>query len=478
MYKLNKAGTIQFSSQPYKEQREVLDLLFSDTAKKRYLIPIFGRQSGKSWTAKRAAIIAANDYGWRVMWVSAVTKAANRHWQELIDWLEGYQGIKRINRADKEIHFTNGGTIFIRSAHEPDSLRGETLELVILDEWAYYPAGEYLWNDIVEPMLTSTRGKMLAPTTPNGRNYVYDAYEWGLEEDGFYKSWHLPSTKAPYQDLETLLEIKKRKPSRTWRTEYMAEFLGDAGGVFSGVDKVQTVEFLSTPNPDERDAGLYVAGLDVGGSNDASTFTVFNIKTRQQVYGAALEGMDTSELITELIKLIDLWKPRKCSVEINGLGFHLFKMMMDIMGATEVIGVENPYSAVEELFVNYGEWDFDGVKLIPVHVDNAKKRDLVERYATDIAFRRVSLLSVHSPYGKRQAAEMSTYEEQRTSNGVQKTYRASAGNHDDTVTAGYLAYSNVPKPKRFKFSLEGSTQPQTQNPFKSKKARFTKRKVR
>jgi phage terminase large subunit-like protein len=42
-----------------------------------------------------------------------------------------------INKSDRIVTFANGGEIAVRSADNPDSLRGEGLDLAILDECAF-----------------------------------------------------------------------------------------------------------------------------------------------------------------------------------------------------------------------------------------------------------------------------------------------------------------------------------------------------
>ena len=51
--------------------------------------------------------------------------------------------------------------IAVRSAHHPDNLRGEGLDLAVLDEAAYMQAR--VWHEIVRPMLTTTRGSATLP---------------------------------------------------------------------------------------------------------------------------------------------------------------------------------------------------------------------------------------------------------------------------------------------------------------------------
>ena len=69
-------------------------------------------------------------------------------------------------RSLGEIHLAGGSRIFIRSADEPDRLRGHNLSGAWLDELAAFRYGEKLWHEALMPAVRVAPAKVVATTTP------------------------------------------------------------------------------------------------------------------------------------------------------------------------------------------------------------------------------------------------------------------------------------------------------------------------
>jgi hypothetical protein len=434
-----------------------------DAREHKFFIAILGRQSGKSYLDKRICLEYSNNQGMRGMWISPSYTSARNHWQDLLNMIEtSGLPVKSINRQSYEIHFHGGGFLGVRTALEPNNIRGDSLNYAIMDEAAFYRNGKYVWEQVVMPMLTTSRGIMLMTTTPNGRNWVYDMYQEGLKKKSkLYKSWHMTSLDSPIQDKEVLLEIKKTMTEKAWRAEFMAEFLVDGGGVFAGVQEAATVAPLREPEVGHS----YVAGVDVGGTEDSTTFTVIDKYTRKQVYGKDFENIGTIKTVVNIIKLLDHWQPEITHLEKNGVGTHLGKLLKEALrGSLDEQALQRLLDSTDE-FTDDTLTEYEGrhrVRL--VWMDNALKREAVERVAVDIEYGRLALLTETCPYGKKQLSEMSTFEAKRTRSQLAVTYSAAEGYHDDTVSGLYLAYMGVPKPVPFKKHWEKAKS--TKSPFK------------
>ena len=452
---------VTFANKLFDKQQEVEDYMNGKVLNRegepyRFFIPIFGRQSGKSYLAKRVLIDHAVNKDHVCMWVSPTINTARDHWNDLVSLLQKSGiPIKHLKQASKEIHFHGGGIIYIRSAIEPDNLRGATLDLLIMDEAAYFRNGEYAWYSVLMPMITASRGIVLFPTTPNGRNWVYKLFNRGMNDDLYYKSWHMSSMDAPYQDKKLLLDIKETMPSHKWRTEYEAEFLADAGGTFAGVEKAAQGTPLSAPVYGHS----YVMGVDIGFSHDYTCFTILDKYTRHQVYGKRFSDEGTLKTIDKLMEIIDIWQPDKVNLEKNGIG-------------------ENLYDIIRERFASRVNDDLDDrrtmqygkTSITAIHMNNEIKREAVERLAADIEYGRLTILNDKNEYGETQLNEMSTYERQRTNSGLNITYNAAEGCQDDTVSALYLANLAMPKAdaRTPAHDWEHALQHATKNPFKNR----------
>lgn len=475
-----KQVKVEFAFQPYELQQEIIDYLNGKIKNSkgqdyRFLVAALGRQSGKSWLAKYVLLDGAINHDKVCMWVAPTIPTARGHWNALVHFIKSSglesAGYANINQTAKEIKFIDGGHISVRSAIEPDNLRGASLDLLILDEAAFFRNGSYVFWSVCLPMITATGGKILFTTTPNGRNWLYDLFKLGQREDNdYYKSWNVPSTAAPYTDKELLAETKRNMPSLQWREEFMAEFLADGGGVFAGVEQAAICKLIPYPEPD-TDIDRYTAGIDIGYNGDYTVFTVLDTIERKQVYAERFTNIGTVRTMKRIIELLDLWQPKVTYIEKNGnIGFvNLLKLVAsgteidDIVDAINETVEDDPDT--DELQSAVGKH-----KIKAIHMNNDIKRELVERLSADIEYKRLAILSEDEEIGEIQISEMSTYERKPTNSGMSVTYNATEGSHDDTVSALYLAYKGMPKIVRRNISklTEKKTVKKVRSPFRSR----------
>ncbi len=78
------------------------------------------------------------------------------------------------NEAELKITMPNGSVILVRGADNPDALRGNHLNGVVLDEVAQMP--DSIWSKVIRPAVESKRGWACFIGTPAGKNLFYDLY--------------------------------------------------------------------------------------------------------------------------------------------------------------------------------------------------------------------------------------------------------------------------------------------------------------
>lgn len=493
-YKLNLGFTL------YPLQQTIYDHVVGDITNPitndpyYFFVLCFGRQSGKSFFCKKLALDRAINMREKVMWVAPAISTAQTHWDDIEAVItraqeKGFK-IKSINQSRKQIKFLGGGQITIRSAIQPDRLRGPSLDLIILDEAAFFPDGKNTFESIIQPMVTATGGKIVLASTPNGRNWFYDIYKKGLDpKNEFYKSWTSTSFDSPYQNIKLLEEIRTSIPAKKWREEYLAEFLADAGGVFAGVEEASTLDMLYAPLPGHD----YVMGVDIGFVNDETAVCIIDKYTREQVYGESWSNVGTLPTLRRLAALFDLWQPEVTLFEKNGLGETFFDLIKAVFSgrdpdehllSTIYDDSDSEYDPYDDSYINhYGDPDeysnivrlpgrskrneirVNGMTIRGVHMNNEMKRAFVDGLSADVEYRRLKLLNDKSEYGMKQINQMSTYERKPTVSGMSVTYAAQDGEHDDLVAALYLARKALPKMTRQKTSNTNTTQ-QQYNPFR------------
>jgi hypothetical protein len=441
---------IDFSNKPlYALQREILD------DPHQFKAVAWGRQSGKSFTAKRGALEAAVNRGEFVVWISPSIPTAKEHWEDLKREIESIRFPHERKEQDRTLEFPSGGVIRIRTAVKPDNLRGMSPDLVILDEAAFFPDGEYVWNQVIVPMITASRGKVLLLSTPNGQNWFYEVWKRGqLKTDNYFRSWQAPSYVSPYQDRKLLEYLESTTHPRVWREEYLAEFLADGGGVFTNIDRQATSKLLTIPDYDQD----YVAGIDWGMNMDYTVFTVLDKWAGRQVYGTRFTGLSPQEQIDKLEDLLDVWQPQKTYVETNGMGGPLWKMLkLAVTGQEEGPTTFDPLTARDDSVVRGRH------TLLGVFMNNQKKRKIIDRLAAKIEFARLELLGPETEFGAVQISEMSTFTRKTSTSGTVQ-YEAAGEAHDDTIIALALAAQGLPMPTFKKsWTLKKKS---LQNPFK------------
>ena len=78
----------------------------------------------------------------------------------------------KLNESEMSIVFNNGAELAVKGADNEHNLRGVELTKCVMDEMAYIKP--HVWEEIIYPMLTTTKGTALFIGTPNGYDTMYD----------------------------------------------------------------------------------------------------------------------------------------------------------------------------------------------------------------------------------------------------------------------------------------------------------------
>ena len=122
----------------------------------RFRILVAGRRFGKTYLALVELCQAAWDAGRLAWYVAPTYKQAKRiAWVPLKQMTRPYWA-SQPNETDLRIELVSGGSICLRGAENYDSLRGEGMDFLILDEYAAMaPAA---WTQVLRPALATGKG--------------------------------------------------------------------------------------------------------------------------------------------------------------------------------------------------------------------------------------------------------------------------------------------------------------------------------
>ncbi len=205
-------------------------------SKKRFVVCICGRRFGKSLLAAKEAEAVLMRPGKRV-WVVAPTYAlTDKVFREIyktlvIDRKIDPKAIVKKSESERAIKLAWGSELLGKSADNPDSLIGDSVDYLIIDECA--KMRKRVWEKYLRPTLTDREGRALFITTPEGTNWVYHLYKRGLKQKSrLWGSFLFPSARNPHISASDIIEAKKTLAAEVYNQEYMADFFSFSGRIY------------------------------------------------------------------------------------------------------------------------------------------------------------------------------------------------------------------------------------------------------
>lgn len=364
----------------------------------RFKVAACGRRRWGKTRLGAALCIKTAATGGRAWWIAPTYKVSEVGWR-LIRRLAIQIPGAAIRQSERLVTFPNGGEIQVRSADNPDSLRGEGLDFVVMDECAFIH--EDAWQEAIRPALADRKGRALFISTPKGRNWFWRIWQRCMDEhDTEWHGWQLPTSANPYIDPAEIEAARLGLPERIFLQEFLAQFLDDAGGVFRRVMEAATAE----PQDGAHLHHEYTFGVDWGRQSDYTAIAVMDVTTSSLVALDRFNQIDYTVQLGRLTALYERFRPRAIVAEANSMGRPLVEQMQR-----------------------------DGLPVMPFTTTSASKPLIIDDLT--LAFERAALRIIPDPV---LINELQSYESQRTATGMR--YNAPSGMHDDTVIALALAY--------------------------------------
>lgn len=362
----------------------------------RFKIVDAGRRWRKSSLGATACIACAAQ-GKRAWWVGPTFPVAMIGWRMIHGLAVQVPGVE-VNKSELRVTFPSGGWVQVKSADNPDSLRGEGLDLAVLDECAVMK--EEAWTASIRPALSDRKGGALFISTPRGHNWFWRIYQRGLQ-GGEWQSWKFPTASNPHIDPAEIEAARQSLPERIFAQEYLADFIEDSGGVFRRVLEAATVPADMQPDKTHQ----YAGGLDWAKSADFSVITILDLTTRQLVFMDRFNQVDYSLQKGRVQAAYERWRPDVIIAERNSIGEPLLEDLQRLN--------------------------------LPVQgfmTTNATKAQIIEGLA--LAFERGEIGIPNDPV---LLGELQAYEMERLPSGTFR-YSAPEGMHDDCVMSLAMAW--------------------------------------
>lgn len=394
--------TINFDIALSKSQQEVYDLV--QDKKYKYITVVFSRQSGKTVLMLVLCIQWMFQKNMSIAYICRNFVLAKRLYKELIKILPK-EIIKSANGTDLAIESIYGSTLNFYSAEQGASLRGQTFNYMICDEFAFHkmeqPDGTHLWNDILSPTLKARGKKCIFVSTPLGKNNIfYEMYQRGLSDE-FPK--YASILKTIYDDgfitNDEIEEIKKSIPELSFKQEYLCEWIDDGISFFQGFSECFDIDKVSN--------GKCWIGIDCSGDGtDATVCSKINEKGEIELF----EAVGTLDMkYRQIADYLNRENPVAVYGEINGLGLPMLEEIKKLVRHKSKIY----------------DWT----------TNNSSKEEIISDLAVSIANKDVHFLK----------NDMKTYNELgnfvvTVSKSRKLTFAARGSGHDDRVMATAIAH--------------------------------------
>lgn len=276
-----------------------------------------GRRFGKSYTCRRWAqkLLFQGRYAdgfdlidSPVLYVAPTLGKAEKYmWRPMVRELEEIGALREARKKKLEIELINGRQLWLASADNPDSLRGDSLAGLIIDETK--DIKKEAIEESVLPALMDKDGPALFVGSPKKGTYFEELYRKGRStkpEDADWISFEGTTYDNPSVPRDSIHRFKRSVPEHVFLQEVMGKFV-NAGSDFFGPDSWQ---ILDADDFDKRVSNLrtYIA-IDLAGFTEDKTGQRDNHAIA--VVHPGEEGWFVRDVIT------GTWNPHDTALRIN-----------------------------------------------------------------------------------------------------------------------------------------------------------------
>ena len=305
----------------------------------RFKVLACGRRTGKSNLAIKLTLAKALEApeGSAVVYVAPTLGQARQiAWDALLD--QGRDIIKSAHVNQLDITLVTGRKIHIRSAENPDTLRGLKLYFAVLDEAAFIK-DDSTWTKIIRPALSDLEGEALFVSSPDGRNWFYDLYNSALKgEDEDWAAFHFTTRDNPTISEKEIEAARKTLSTLVFKQEFEASFAVSGQNIFKE-------EWIKT-GPEPKHGSYYIAvdlaGFEEVGKNasaskkrlDETAIAVVKVSDEDGVWWVKeiQHGRwDIKETAAKILAVMKEYQPLSIGIERGSLKNAVLPFLSDLM---------------------------------------------------------------------------------------------------------------------------------------------------
>ena len=198
----------------------------------RFVVGVAHRRMGKTVAALNQLIKSSLENGQqspRYAYIAPTYSQAKRvAWDYLTHFVRPLNADANI--AELRVDFL-GRRIQLYGSDNPDSLRGQYFDGVVLDEIG--DQNPKIWNEIIRPSLADRKGYCLFIGTPKGNNHFKDLFDRADKEEG-WAALQFRASETKLIDEEELMSARKEMGDDKFNQEFECSFNAAVEGSYYG----------------------------------------------------------------------------------------------------------------------------------------------------------------------------------------------------------------------------------------------------
>ena len=261
---------------------------------KRFQCVVAGRRGGKSYMSIASLAQHARHPNSLCVYIAPTHQMCRQiMWKPLKNMLLDRRWVKKVNESNLELELVNGSIIMLRSADNPDRLRGISITHCVIDEAA--DVAEETWYEVIRPALADQQGSALIISTPKGKGWLWDLFS-KFKHDSDWLCHSYTTAAGGIVAEEEIENARQTMGEREFRQEFLAEWVDFANRIYYALSDDNIV---TKPEPDPR-TPLHIGmdfNIDPGVAVVAyqSKEGVFHVFDEIEMYGT-----NTHEMVTEI----------------------------------------------------------------------------------------------------------------------------------------------------------------------------------
>lgn len=276
-----------------------------------------GRRGGKT-TLAAIESVERIFRGERILLCSATQEQADAFWHKVTGWCGDAIacGVLKRNESRRILECrSSGGRIRVKTASNPDALRGDYADYIVLDECALLDAD--IW-EAVGPMLIDNDGTIHMLSSPRPRGAFRELYTKARSDtSGRWAAFHFSTYDNPYLQREAIDELAADLTENARRQELEAEFLESESTVFRNLAACLIADPETYPH--EHIGHRIVAGLDWGQAIDWTVMSIFCADCHVEVALHRMQKLAFADQCERIVSWSTSWQAEVLA-EINSIG--------------------------------------------------------------------------------------------------------------------------------------------------------------